>query len=271
MASNAPKKQYGQNFLTTPDIPQKIVRMADIGKDTFILEIGPGKGILTKELAKQAFAVTAVEIDTSLRDTLERELAPFPNANVVYGDIMKTNIDKLIAMFSQGKKALVAANIPYYITSPLIMKLLYETNTVSGAVLMVQKEVAQRLTAVPGTPDYGAFTIAVQKKAKAEKLFTVKRGCFFPVPKVDSAVVKFSFYDEPLYCTKNEKLFNALVAASFMQRRKTLLNAVSSVADKSTVTKILKECALSPDIRGEALSITQFCKIADLLDAETTA
>ncbi|HPE95615.1 MAG TPA: 16S rRNA (adenine(1518)-N(6)/adenine(1519)-N(6))-dimethyltransferase RsmA, partial [Bacillota bacterium] len=253
MSPIAPKKKYGQNFLTTPDIPQKIVRMAGVTKDMFVIEIGPGKGIMTKELVKEAFAVTAVEIDTSLRDTLEQELTPFPNVNVVYGDIMETDIDKLVTMFSEGRKALVVANIPYYITSPLIMKLLYETHSVSGAVLMVQKEVALRMTALPGTADYSAFTIAIQQKAKADKLFSVKRGCFFPVPKVDSAVVRLTVFDEPQFIPKDEKLFNALVTASFMQRRKTFVNAASSVADKAILTHILNICGLSPDIRGEAL------------------
>ena len=271
-------KKYGQNFLQDVKIPRRIAAECSAYPATeaekipaLILEIGPGAGILTKELAAVFERVVAVEIDTSLSPVLAESLADTPNAEVVFGDIMETDIPSLLderRMTSDGRKlpVTVCANLPYYITTPILMKLLESHYDFDYITVMVQKEVAVRLTSAPGSAEYGAITAAVGLYATVKRLFTVPSGCFYPRPKVDSAVIRFTRHKPSLYTPEQIARTSSLIKAAFSVRRKTLVNALSGAGyDKNAVLAALEANGHKPEIRGETLSTAAFVSLADTL------
>lgn len=263
------KKKYGQNFLFNDDIPKKIVSLSDLTPEHTVIEIGPGKGILTKQIASIAKRVYAFEIDVELKEILNNVCIEYNNVNIVFNDIMKIDLAKFVAENCPEDKIAVIANLPYYITTPIIMMLLESSINIDFITIMVQKEVASRITAQPNTADYGALTASINYYAKARKLFNVPAGCFIPKPKVDSAVVKLSLYEHPPVDALDEKLFFDILKASFQQRRKTLLNSLYSYFNgkytKDEIKEIILNAQLLETVRGEELSIQQFCIIANLL------
>ena len=263
------KKKYGQNFLFNEDIPKKIVSYSNLSTDHTVIEIGPGKGILTKQSASIAKQVYAFEIDTELKEILNKVCDEYKNVSVVFNDIMKVDLASFVAENCPNEKIAVIANLPYYITTPIIMMLLESSVNIDFITIMVQKEVAARITAQPNTNDYGALTASINYYAKAKKLFNVPAGCFIPKPKVDSAVVKLDLYDKPPIDAFDEKLFFDVLKASFQQRRKTLLNSLYSYFNgkysKEKIKEIILEAQLQETVRGEELNIHQFCIIANLL------
>lgn len=267
MGENAFKKQFGQNFLISESVPRRI---AESGCAEGVLEVGPGIGTLTRELCQNAKKVVAVEIDTTLLPILEKTLADFDNVTVISGDIMKTDIDAIVKEhFADCNEIAVCANLPYYITSPVLMKLLESRIPFKSITVMVQKEVATRLSAPAGHETYGALTAAVSYYAAVKKLFDVPAGCFMPKPKVDSAVVKLTLYQEPPVDCNEETLFKVIKGA-FAQRRKTLVNSLSTVIGhipKSTLAAIITSCGFVEGVRGETLDIAAFAKIANAIDA----
>lgn len=263
------KKKYGQNFLFNEDIPRKIVSHSHLTAEHTVLEIGPGKGILTKQIASVAKKVFAFEIDTDLREILSDVSSECNNVEVIFNDIMKVDLSAFIAEKCPNDKIAVIANLPYYITTPIIMMLLESSVKIDFITIMVQKEVASRITAQPNTTDYGALTASINYYAKAKKLFNVPAGCFIPKPKVDSAVVKLDLYDKPPIDALDETLFFDVLKAAFQQRRKTLLNSLYSYYNGKYTKEELKEIILNAyfleTVRGEELSIEQFCIIANSL------
>lgn len=257
------KKGLGQNFLTSPEVLEEIARAAQI--EGGVLEIGPGFGVLTRELCAHAEKVVAVEIDQRLNEVLEFTLADFKNVKVINADIMKTDIKKLIRDEFGGKKISVAANLPYYITTPVITRLLEEKLPINNIVVMVQKEVAQRLCAKPGTKDYGAITLLCRYFTEPEIIVNVKAGLFVPPPKVDSAVVRLKMLDTPPVSVRSEKTFFKTVRAAFSQRRKTLMNCISSGfgIPKDELTGLFAKAGIDPSRRGETLSIEEFAALSD--------
>lgn len=266
MGENAFKKQFGQNFLISESVPRRI---AESGYAEGVLEIGPGIGTLTRELCAVANKVVAVEIDTTLLPILEKTLADFDNVTVINNDVMKVDIASLVEeKFSDCKEVAVCANLPYYITSPVLMKLLESKVGFTSITVMVQKEVATRLAAPAGHETYGALTAAVSYYASVKKLFDVPAGCFMPKPKVDSAVVKLTLYKEPPVDCNEETLFKVIKGA-FAQRRKTLVNSLSTVIGhipKSELATIITSCGFAEGVRGETLDIAAFAKIANAID-----
>ena len=263
------KKKYGQNFLFNEDIPKKIVYNSDLSSEHTVIEIGPGKGILTKQIASIAKQVFAFEIDTDLRDILDAVCNEYNNVKVVFEDIMKVDLKSFVENNCPNEKIAVIANLPYYITTPIIMMLLESSIKLDFITIMVQKEVASRITAAPYTADYGALTASINYYARSKKLFNVPAGCFIPKPKVDSAVVKLELYETPPVSVLDEKLFFDVLKASFQQRRKTLLNSLFSYFNgkylKDDLKEVLQNAQLLETVRGEELSIEQFCIIANLL------
>ncbi len=271
------QKKFGQNFLTDFKIPAKIAENCtnfkyngeDKGK-SLILEIGPGAGILTKELAKRFLKVVAVEIDSELIPILDESLASFSNIEVINDDIMKTDLEKLISSRriyeNEVLPVSVCANLPYYITTPVIMKLLEEYHDFSFITVMVQKEVARRLCSKPGSTDYGAITAVINLYGKMEKLFDVPAGCFNPRPKVDSSVVRFKRNEIQKYTETEIKDAKKVIKAAFSMRRKTLINTLVAIGDikcgKEELANIIEELFGKPSIRGEELSTEDFVKIA---------
>lgn len=260
-------KSLGQNFLTDDNVVSRIVDAAEITKDDMVIEIGPGIGSMTAELASRAGRVIAIEIDKHLIPALEDNLKGFSNIDIVNQDIMKVNV-KDIANNKQNMKLKVVANLPYYITTPIIMKLLEEEdNDIELMVFMVQKEVAQRMVAKPGGKDYGALSVAVQYYAQPEKVFDVPPHCFIPQPEVDSTIVKLKRNITPPVTLKDKEMFFKVVKAAFGQRRKTLLNALSNFAalnrTKEEVREILKAINIDENVRGETLSIEQFAALSN--------
>ena len=267
MGENAFKKQFGQNFLISESVPRRI---AESGCAEGVLEVGPGIGTLTRELCQNAKKVVAVEIDTTLLPILEKTLADFDNVTVISGDIMKTDINAIVKeQFADCNEIAVCANLPYYITSPVLMKLLESRIPFKSITVMVQKEVATRLAAPAGHETYGALTAAVSYYAAVKKLFDVPAGCFMPKPKVDSAVVKLTLYQEPPVDCNEETLFKVIKGA-FAQRRKTLVNSLSTVIGhipKSALAEIITSCGFAEGVRGEVLDIHAFAKIANAINA----
>ena len=267
MGENAFKKQFGQNFLISESVPRRI---AESGYAEGVLEIGPGIGTLTRELCAVANKVVAVEIDTTLLPILEKTLADFDNVTVINNDVMKVDIASLVAeKFADCKEVAVCANLPYYITSPVLMKLLESKVGFTSITVMVQKEVATRLAAPAGHETYGALTAAVSYYASVKKLFDVPAGCFMPKPKVDSAVVKLTLYKEPPVDCNEETLFKVIKGA-FAQRRKTLVNSLSTVIGhipKAELATIITSCGFAEGVRGETLDIAAFAKIANAIDS----
>lgn len=259
------KKSLGQNFLTDKSVCAKMACLSADG-DTGVLEIGPGAGILTKELSARAKKVVSLEIDNTLLPVLSKTLGGADNVKIIFNDILKTDVANLIkSEFSDCKRVTVCANLPYYITSKIIMYLLKSGTRIESLTVMVQKEVAERICAPVGSRKAGLFTAQVCYYASPELLFCVPAGSFVPSPKVDSAVIKLSVRKTPPVSVKNEEFFFNLLGACFAQRRKTLVNSVSSVmgADKQILEKALLNSGLDRSVRGEALSMQQLAEISD--------
>lgn len=256
-------KGLGQNFLLDDSVLDRIVEAADI--DTGVLEVGPGFGVLTKQLAETGKKVVSVEIDSRLIPVLDFTLSEYDNVKIIERDILKTDVKELITSEFNGEKISVAANLPYYITTPIIAKLIEEKLPIKNIVVMVQKEVAERICAKPGKKDYGAISVMCQYYTNPEMITIVPAGSFYPAPKVDSAVLCMRVCETPNIETKNEKLFFKVVKAAFAQRRKTLLNCLSSgfSMDKQTISEILEKIGIATNIRGEKLGLLEFAKIAD--------
>lgn len=265
------KKQYGQNFLTNAAIPERIVRESGIDASCGVLEIGPGLGALTTKLSPVAKKVVAVEIDHDLIDPLQKIFADYPNITLIEQDIMKVDLDNLLKTYFADMPVCVCANLPYYITTPILMKLLEGKHGFRSITVMVQKEVAERLCAGHGQDGYGAITASIGYYASVKRLFTVTAGNFSPKPKVDSAVIRLDLYQTPPVDVADESLFFEVIKAAFLQRRKTLCNALTSYfpyLDKEHTASILEQCGLRTDIRGEMLSIDSFAKISNLIKKE---
>ena len=262
------QKKFGQNFLIDTHVLEKIISASGITKDDMVLEIGPGIGTMTQYLAEAAGKVAAVEIDKNLIPILEDTLSEYDNVMVINDDVLKVDIRGLVEKENGGRPVKGVANLPYYITTPIIMGLFEGNVPVESITVMVQKEVAERICAAPGTSAYSAFSIYVQYHAKAEILFDVPADCFVPRPKVDSAVLKLTPLAKPAVETRDEKLFFALVRAAFNMRRKTLVNALGPVLasemSKDEIVSLVEAAGLDARIRGERLSLADYAKLADL-------
>lgn len=261
------KKSLGQNFLIDPDVCPAMAAAA-CDKDTGVIEIGPGIGVLTAELSKTAKRVVAVELDERLKKILPLTLSGCQNTEIIYGDIMKMDIKKLIAeKFSDCAKIAVCANLPYYITSPIVMGLLESRLPADNITVMVQKEAAERLCAEVGTRDAGAVSVAVSYYSEPEILFEVPRTCFMPSPKVDSAVIKLKIREKPPVSVNSEEHFFRLVKACFAQRRKTLVNTVSNTTgtEKEEIKKALESLGLPETVRSEQLSLNNLAELSNLI------
>lgn len=263
------QKRFGQNFLIDEHVLNKIISAAEVTKDDFVIEIGPGIGTMTQYLAESAWKVCSIEIDKDLIPILKDTLKGYDNVEVINADVMKCDLDELIKEKAQGHDVKVVANLPYYITTPIIMYLLENHIKVKSITVMVQKEVAQRMQCGPGSKDYGALSLAVQYYADAYIAANVPPNCFIPRPKVGSAVIRLSVYEDNIVKVKDEKLMFKLIRGAFNQRRKTLVNAVANFEDldfsKESITEALKEIGLSETIRGEALTLEQFALLSDSL------
>ena len=264
------QKKFGQNFLIDPHVLDKIIAAAGITKDDFVLEIGPGIGTMTQYLAEAAREVTAVEIDRNLIPILEETLAEYDNVTVINQDILKLDLEALSQEKNGGRPIKVVANLPYYITTPIIMGL-YESHVpVSSITVMVQKEVAQRMQAGPGSKDYGALSLAVQYYASPYIAANVPPNCFMPRPNVGSAVIRLTLHEKPPVMTENEKLMFDLIRASFNQRRKTLVNGLYNAGgfgmNKEELAQTLQAVGISEQARGETLTLAQFAALADAVN-----
>ena len=263
------QKKFGQNFLIDTHVLDKIIGSAEITKDDVVLEIGPGIGTMTQYLACAAKKVIAVEIDKALIPILEDTLSEYENVRVINHDVLKVDIAKLAEEENGGKPIKVVANLPYYITTPIIMGLFENHVPIKSITVMVQKEVADRMQVGPGTKDYGALSLAVQYYAKPYIVANVPPNCFMPRPKVGSAVIRLERYENPPVTVKDEKLMFRLIRASFNQRRKTLANGLKNYEglsfEKETIEAAIAECGFSPSVRGEALSLEEFAKLANVL------
>ncbi|MBE5944434.1 MAG: 16S rRNA (adenine(1518)-N(6)/adenine(1519)-N(6))-dimethyltransferase RsmA [Lachnospiraceae bacterium] len=263
------QKRFGQNFLIDGHVIEKIIKAADITKEDTILEIGPGIGTMTQYLAEAAGKVYAVEIDKNLLPVLDETLAEYSNVEVINNDILKVDINELLGPLASNVK--VVANLPYYITTPIIMGLFENHIPAKSITVMVQKEVALRMQAGPGSKDYGALSLAVQYYAQPYIVANVPANCFMPRPNVGSAVIRLTRWDNPPVQVKDEKLMFDLIRASFNQRRKTLQNGINNAPNlhftKEQVVNALKEMNLPESVRGEALTLEQFATLSDLLGA----
>lgn len=261
------QKRFGQNFLIDAHVLEKIVSAAGITKDDCVLEIGPGIGTMTQYLAESAGQVIAVEIDTNLLPILADTLKDYSNVKVINQDILKVDINELVKEYNNGRPIKVVANLPYYITTPIIMGLFENQVPVDSITIMVQKEVADRMQVGPGTKDYGALSLAVQYYAKPKIVANVPPNCFMPRPKVGSAVIRLERYEKPPVEVKNEKLMFRIIRASFNQRRKTLVNGLKNSQEipfsKEQIEQVLGMCGLSLSVRGEALTLAQFAQLAN--------
>lgn len=262
------KKGLGQNFLTSRDVLHEIVEAAE--PEDGVIEIGPGFGVLTQELAKSSEKVVTIEIDERLIDVLDYTLSDYDNVKIVNKDILKTNLKELIKEEFDGRKVSVAANLPYYITTPIITKLLEEKLPIKSIVVMVQKEVALRLAAKEGSKDYGAISVLCRYYTEPTVVTKVPASLFVPPPKVDSAVLKLKIREKPAVDVLDEKMFFKVVKASFAQRRKTLLNCLCSgfSVPKAQISSLLEGIDILPSRRGETLSIEEFKKISDVFTNE---
>ena len=265
------RKKYGQNFLIDANILRQIVEAAEINKEDLVLEIGPGLGALTEQLLKAAGKVVAVEVDQVLIPILQENLKDFSNLILLNDDILKVDLDELLQKEGDGRKAKVVANLPYYITTPIVAELLEKQNNLESITVMVQKEVAQRMQEGPSSKAYGALSLLVQYYAKAELMMTVSSSCFIPKPDVDSAVIRLKIYEpknRPVQ-TMHEKEMFELIRAAFNQRRKTLLNAVGNAANlsysKEQIREALSKMGKEETIRGEALTLQEFAELTELL------
>ena len=261
------QKKFGQNFLIDAHILDRIVEESGVTKDDCVLEIGPGIGTMTQYLAEQAREVVAVEIDKNLIPILKDTLSAYDNVTVINEDILKVDIRALVNEKNSGRPIRVVANLPYYITTPIIMSLFESHVPLKSITVMVQKEVAQRMQSGPGSKDYGALSLAVAYYSKAEVVAHVPASCFMPRPNVDSAVIRMDVYEEPLVRTADEAFLFSVIRASFNQRRKTLTNGLQNGLGlpREQVAAALTQLGIRPDVRGEALSLEQFAALSDLL------
>ena len=263
------QKKYGQNFLIDEHVLNKIIAAAELTEDDYVIEIGPGIGTMTERMAPECRHVTAIEIDKELIPILSETLSGFDNVDIINEDVLKVDLNKLIAERNDNKPVKVVANLPYYITTPIIMSLLENKIPIDTITVMVQKEVADRMMVGPGTKDYGALSLAVQYYAKPYIVANVPMNCFIPRPNVASAVIRLTCHKEPPVTVKDEKLMFNLIRASFNQRRKTLINGISNFSGvsftKEQVAMALNSIGLSENIRGEALDLEKFAKLSDAL------
>mgnify|MGYP005814081683 CR=1 FL=1 len=266
------QKKFGQNFLIDPHVLDKIVAAADVTKDDFVLEIGPGIGTMTQYLASAAREVFAVEIDRALIPILEDTLQDYPNVTILNEDILKVDIRKLAEEHNSGRPIKVVANLPYYITTPIIMGLFEGEVPIDSITVMVQKEVADRMQVGPGTKDYGALSLAVQYYAQPYIVANVPPNCFMPRPKVGSAVIRLTRHEKPPVETRDVKLMFRIIRASFNQRRKTLANGLSNSPElsfsKQEIQKAIERSGLPGGIRGEALTLEDFARLTDCFAEE---
>lgn len=263
------QKKYGQNFLIDTHVLEKIIASAGVTKEDFVLEIGPGIGTMTQYLCESAREVVAVEIDENLIPILEDTLSAYDNVTVIHEDILKLDIAKLAAERNGGAPIKVVANLPYYITTPIIMGLFESHVPIESITVMVQKEVADRMQVGPGTKDYGALSLAVQYYAKPEIVANVPPNCFMPRPNVGSAVIRLTRHDEVPVDVEDEKLMFAIIRASFNQRRKTLANGLSNASGIRLSKEEIQECitalGVPAAIRGEALTLQQFAELSNII------
>lgn len=263
------QKKYGQNFLVDERVLERILSAAEITKEDCVLEIGPGIGTMTQYLAERAGEVVAVEIDRNLIPILEETLEAYSNVTLINDDILKVDVNRIVSEKNGGTPIKVVANLPYYITTPIIMGLFEGHVPLKSITILVQREVAERMQAGPGTKEYGALSLAVQYYAKPEVVAKVPPNCFIPRPTVDSAVIRLVRYEEPPVKTLDEEKLFAVIRAAFNQRRKTLVNALGNAqglgVTKDRVVKALEEMGLSLTVRGEALSLEQFARLISLL------
>ncbi len=265
-------KALGQNFLTDFSVVQRIVDASDMDKDTLAIEIGPGVGSMTRELAERSAGVAAIEIDKRLIPALNDNLSDYSNVSIINEDIMKADIDAIIKKYKElynAKSVKVVANLPYYITTPIIMRFLEEVKGVDKMVFMVQKEVAERMVSGPGTKDYGALSVAVQFYSNPKIVFDVPPHCFIPQPEVHSTIIGLDILSEPPVEVADKNLYFKIVKASFGQRRKTLVNALSNSGffnkNKEQIKQIIAEMGLNENIRGEVLTVAQFAQLTNLI------
>ena len=261
------QKKFGQNFLIDEHVLSKIIRSAEITEDDFVVEIGPGIGTLTQYLAASAREVAAIEIDDALIPILKDTLSAYDNVTVIHEDVLKVDLYKLAEEKNGGKPIKVVANLPYYITTPIIMGLFENHVPVESITIMVQKEVADRMKTGPGSKDYGALSLAVQYYAKPELVANVPPNCFMPRPRVGSAVIRLTRHTEVPVEAEDEKLMFQIIRASFNQRRKTLVNGLGNAPElhipKEMTTEVLEEMGLSASVRGEALTLEQFAELSN--------
>lgn len=258
-------KALGQNFLINPRVCPRMAEECGCGDNVGAIEIGPGAGVLTNELARISYKVVAIELDKRLIPVLEETLSEHKNVKIINGDVMKLDIAKIIREEFGGGEVVICANLPYYITSPIIMKLLEERLPINSLTVMVQKEAADRICAVPGTRESGAISAAVNYYSKPECLFKVSKGSFLPAPKVDSAVIKLNILKDPPVSVKDEKMFFKIVKAAFSQRRKTLSNSLSSGLSipKTEVAQLLECVGINQSARAEEMTMEDFAAITN--------
>ena len=263
------QKKYGQNFLIDPRVLEKIITAAEITEDDCVLEIGPGIGTMTQHLAERAGSVIAVEIDQALIPILADTLSDYPNVTVINEDILKVDIARLSREKNGGRPFKVVANLPYYITTPIIMKLFESHAPIDLITIMVQTEVAERMQEGPGSKEYGALSLAVQYYSRPEIVAHVPADCFIPAPKVGSSVIRLTRYEEPPVKVEDEAFLFRLIRASFNQRRKTLINGLGNAeglaVTKAEAAEALRTLGIPENVRGEALSLEQFARLSDLL------
>ena len=263
------QKKYGQNFLIDTSVLERIIRACEVTKEDCVLEIGPGIGTMTQYLAESAGEVVAVEIDKALIPILEDTLSAYDNVTVINEDILKLDINQIVQEKNQGRPIKVVANLPYYITTPIVMGLFENHVPMKSITIMVQKEVAQRMQAGPGTKDYGALSLAVQYYAKPQIMANVPPNCFIPRPNVASTVIRLNCYEDLPVKSADENLMFSLIRASFNQRRKTLANSIGNAQNvpftREQVSRALEEMGLCAAIRGEALTLEQFARLTDVL------
>ena len=256
------QKKFGQNFLIDGHVLDKIIAGAGVTKDDMVLEIGPGIGTMTQYLAEAAGKVVAVEIDRNLLPILQETLADYDNVKVIHADVLSLDLEKLVQEENGGRPIKVVANLPYYITTPIIMALFEQHVPLANVTVMVQKEVAARMKSGPGSKDYGALSLAVQYYAEPYIVANVPCNCFMPRPNVDSAVIRLTRYEEPPVQVKDEKMLFKIIRASFNQRRKTLQNGLNNSSElnftKDQIAAAIAEAGFSPSVRGEALTLEQF-------------
>lgn len=263
------QKKFGQNFLIDPHVLEKIIASAGVTKDDMVLEIGPGIGTMTQYLAESTGRVVAVEIDNNLIPILQETLKDYDNVTVIHNDILKVDIAELAEKYNGGRPIKVVANLPYYITTPIIMGLFESHVPIDNITVMVQKEVADRMQEGPGSKNYGALSLAVQYYAEPYIVANVPPNCFIPRPSVGSAVIRLTRHKDAPVQTKDEQMMFRLIRASFNQRRKTLQNGLNNASDlhftKEQIASAIESMGLPPAVRGETLTLEQFAKLTDLL------